>query len=100
MRKNTLYWIERFKDHGDWYPTIVDYIWKTYVDPILFANLLAATSPRKTVKANWRLANRIYREFKAGSAYSRIGLMPCYIGNIDRALSGQPLSGNKVRSFA
>ena len=99
-RKNTIAWIKRFESHGQWYTEIHDYIWKTYADPVLFANLLAATSPRKTVKANWILANRIYREFKAGLAYSRIGLMPCHTGNIDRALSGQPLSGNKVRSFA
>jgi hypothetical protein len=99
-RKNTIAWIKRFSDHGRWYADIVDYIRKTYADPILFANLLAATSPRKTVKANWILANRIYREHKAGKPYSRQGLMPCHTGNIDRAISGQPLSGNKVRSFA
>ena len=100
MRKNTMRWIKRFEAHGNWYSDIHEYIRKTYADPALFANLLAATSPRKTVKANWILANRIYREFKTGKPYSRIGLMPCHTGNIDRALSGIPLSGNKVRSFA
>ena len=100
MRKNTIQWIKRFESHGLWYADIVDYIRKTYDDPALFANLLAATSPRKTVKANWILANRIYREFKTGKPYGRQGLMPCHIGNIDRALSGIPLSGNKVRAFS
>jgi hypothetical protein len=99
-RKNTIAWIKRFSDHGLWYKDIHEYIWKTYADPVLFANLLAATSPRKTVKANWILANRIYREFKSGKSYNRQGLMPNHIGNIDRAISGHPLSGNKVRSFA
>lgn len=100
MRKSTKYWIKRFESHGNWYSEINDYIVKTYDDPALFANLLAATSPRKRVKDNWILANRIYREFRSGKPYSRQGLMPCHTGNIERALSGQPLSGNKVRSFA
>jgi len=100
MRKNTIQWIKRFEAHGLWYADIHEYIGKTYADPILFANLLAATSPRKTVKANWILANRIYREFKTGKPYSRIGLMPCHIGNIEKSLSGIPLSGNKVRAFS
>ena len=98
--KRTKYWIDRFKSAGQWYGDIVDYIRKTYGDPILFANLLAATSPRKRVRENWILANRIYREHKAGKPYGRQGLMPCHTGNVDKALSGQPLSGNKVQAFA
>lgn len=99
-RRQTAYWISRFRSAGQWYSEIHDYIVQTYADPVLFANLLAATSPRKTVRANWILANRIYREFRAGKPYSRTGLMPNHIANIDRALGGIPLSGNKVRAFA
>lgn len=99
MKKLTKNLVDRFRHSGQWYKDIVEYIRKTYDDPDLFAGLLAATSPRKTVKENWKLANRIYREFKAGKPYSRQGLMPCHIGNIERALSGLELSGNKVRAF-
>lgn len=91
--------IARFASVGEWYDDIIRYIRQSYDDPVLFVGLLAATSPRKRVSDNWKLANRIYREHKAGKPYTRTGLMPCHIGNIDRALSGQELSGPKVRAF-
>jgi len=59
----------------------------------LFAALLAATSPRKQIKANFDLAMRIYRAHINGEPWQRIK------GIVERALSGQPLSGNKVRAF-
>lgn len=92
--------IERFRHYGQWYADIRAYIVQNYADPDLFADLLSATSPRQTVKENWKLANRIYREHKVGLPYSRIGLLPCHTANIDRAILGQELSGNKVRSFS
>jgi hypothetical protein len=91
--------IARFWFAGQWYTEIIDYIQKTYADSTLFAGLLAATSPRKTVRENWKLANRIYREHKAGKPYSRRGLLPAHTGNVDRAIAGQELSGPKVRAF-
>lgn len=91
--------IARFAFAGEWYDDIIQYIRQSYDDPVLFVALLAATSPRKTVRENWKLANRIYREHKAGKPYTRKGLLPAHTGNIDRALAGQELSGPKVRAF-
>ncbi len=69
-------------------------------DADLFCDLLAATSPRKQVSANWRIALRIYNAFKAGQEIPLTGLMSAHIGNIERALRGHELSGPKVSAFA
>ena len=65
----------------------------------LFADLLAACSPRKHIKSNWRMAVRIYDSWKHGEV-DYTGCLPCHRGNVDRVLSGQELSGRKVRAFA
>lgn len=70
------------------------------VDADLFCDILAATSPRKQVAANWNVSQRIYEAHKNGQEFSERGLMPCHIGNVRRALSGEPLSGNKISAFA
>jgi hypothetical protein len=66
----------------------------------LFCDLLAATSPRKQVKANWNLAVRIMDEVKINGRYKRYGMMKAHWMNVDRALAGEPLSGYKVPAFA
>ena len=66
----------------------------------LFIDLLAATSPRKQVKANWNIAKRLYFAHVNGRKLPRAGLLPAHKGNIERALKGEPLSGNKVSAFA
>jgi hypothetical protein len=66
----------------------------------LFIDLLAATSPRKQVKANWNLAKRLYFAHINGRELPTKGIRPAHKGNIDRALKGQPLSGNKVAAFS
>jgi hypothetical protein len=66
----------------------------------LFIDLLAATSPRKQVKANWNLAKRIYFAHINGREIPTRGLLPAHKGNIERALKGESLSGNKVAAFA
>jgi len=68
-------------------------------DADLFCDLLAATSPRKQVRANWRLAKQIYESHKNGQIDWR-GCMPCHKANVLRAFAGKPLSGQKVRAFA
>ena len=65
----------------------------------LFCHLLAATSPRKQVTANWRLAERIYKSHKAG-ALDLAETLPAHRPNVMRALVGEELSGRKVRAFA
>lgn len=94
----------------NWYTKCRTEIEKLYgVDADLFCDLLAATSPRKQVKANWNLATLIYNEVASGTEmcgrrWSRLrnipGIMPCHRNNIRAALVGEPLSGRKVRAFA
>ena len=69
-------------------------------DADLFCDLLAATSPRKQVSANWRVAFRVYNAYKAGLPIPLTGLMPAHRGNIERAFAGHELSGPKVAAFA
>lgn len=66
----------------------------------LFIDLLAATSPRKQVRANWNLAKRLYYAHINGRELPTKGIMPAHQGNIDRAFKGESLSGNKVAAFA
>lgn len=68
-------------------------------DADLFCRLLAATSPRKQVTANWRLAERIYKSYRAG-ALDLTGTLPAHRNNVMRAIAGEELSGRKVKSFA
>jgi hypothetical protein len=91
----------------NWYQKCRAEIEKRYGDDAdLFCDLLAATSPRKHVKSNWKLAVRIYEKYKKdGPAFcaepeTQPGVMPCHYKNIFRALNGEPLSGRKVRAFA
>jgi hypothetical protein len=70
-------------------------------DAVLFANILAATSPRVAVRKNWRLAVKAYGQWRAhGCLYDSAGFMPCHVQNVKRAFAGLPLSGDKVRRFA
>lgn len=93
--------IKRYKQYGQWYKTAATIIKKRFgSDYALVCDLLAATSPRKQVKANWKLAVRIYHAHKDGKPNPAQGLMPCHKANVDRALKQSPLSGNKVKAFA
>lgn len=84
----------------NWYEKCRAEIEKQYGDDAdLFCHLLAATSPRKQVTANWRLAERVYKSHKAG-ALNLAGTLPAHRGNIRRAIAGEELSGRKVRAFA
>ena len=73
-------------------------------DADLFCDLLAATSPRKQVRANWRLAKRVYesRSFahillteQTSDWLGLLGVMSSQVPNVIRALNGEPLSGPK-----
>jgi len=84
----------------NWYTKCRAEIEKRYGnDADLFCNLLAATSPRKQVKANWRLAERIYKSYKVGNV-DLSGTLPAHRNNIMHALAGEELSGRKVIAFA
>jgi len=64
----------------------------------LFSALLAATSPHASVKCNLALARKAYLWHKAGILHHR-GFNRTHWGNIQRAVSGLPLSGQKVSRF-
>jgi hypothetical protein len=83
-----------------WYQDCRETIYKKFTRPELFIGLLAATSPRKQVTANWRLAARIYAAVIAGQTFDARGILPSHAGNICRAIRGEELSGPKVRAFA
>lgn len=98
----------------NWYKDCGDAIRKEFGrDADLFIDILAATSPRKQIKANWRLAMRIYHIWTTKNVVLEgwdnndifaqnlfAGTLPAHRYNIMRALKGEPLSGNKVRAFA
>ena len=69
-------------------------------DADLFCDILAATSPRKQVRANWLLAVRTFGSYKKTGGYNKTGMMKAHWMNVDRALDGTPLSGYKVPAFA
>ncbi len=69
-------------------------------DADLFCDLLAATSPRKQVKANWNLACDIYERYKHDGHIDCSGVMGTMIPNVLKALYREPLSGYKVPAFA
>ncbi len=68
-------------------------------DADLIAALLAATSPQMSVAASWTVAVKVYHQYKAGKNIDFTKFRSCHKSNIARALSGEPLSGNKVRAF-
>lgn len=100
----------------NWYCDCGDSIRAEFgTDAELFIDLLAATSPRKQVSANWRLAMRIYHVwntthgmFSYGDRLTSEsfcnnlmqGTLPAHRPNIIRALQRKPLQGNKVCAFA
>jgi hypothetical protein len=111
----------------NWYQECGDSIRAEFgADSELFIDLLAATSPRKQVSANWRLAMRIYHVWNDIDCIDRQvilsgrsnfvpvymevinerkanlfkGVMKSHKPNVIRALKREPLSGNKVRAFA
>lgn len=69
----------------------------------LFINILAATSPRNSVKQNLKYSIDIYLAIINNQPVDSIscGLATKQIHkNINRVLNGEPLSGKKVRPFA
>uniref|UniRef100_A0A6M3LVZ5 Uncharacterized protein n=1 Tax=viral metagenome TaxID=1070528 RepID=A0A6M3LVZ5_9ZZZZ len=97
----------------NWYKECGDSIRAEFgADAELFIDLLAATSPRKQVSANWRLAMRIYHVWQNREvpvfgmlpprSYDNLmrGTLPAHRPNIIKALQRKSLSGNKVTAFA
>lgn len=99
--------------YKDWYKDCGDAIRAEFgQDADLFIDLLAATSPRRSIVANWRLAMRVYHMWNNKNIpiielFKPIDLenllhsvMKSHRPNVIRALKRQPLSGKKVFAFA
>jgi hypothetical protein len=90
----------------DWYRDARELIVREYgKDARLFIGLLAATSPRKQVKANFRLSDDLLKAYRNRAdnpaAFGDLlgSLMPAHRINVLRVLAGKELSGQKVKAF-
>lgn len=103
----------RVKPDGDdykavnWYSDATMLIKQLYGDNWqLFVDLLASTSPRQSVKKNWRqsaaiVAAHIDRENRPKRFGDLLGdVMQSHLNNVVRALAGRPINGQKVSRFA
>lgn len=91
----------------NWYPDATKLTQQLYGDHWqLFVDLLAATSPRQSVKRNWRqsaaiLAAYIDRDARPNRFGDMLGdVMASHLNNVVRALQRRPISGQKVSRFA
>lgn len=91
----------------NWYSDATKLIQELYGDNWqLFVDLLAATSPRQSVKRNWRqsaaiLAAYVDREARPNRFGDLLGdVMYSHLNNVVRALQQRPISGPKVSRFA
>lgn len=91
----------------NWYSDATKLIQELYGDNWqLFVDLLAATSPRQSVKRNWQqsaaiLAAYIDREARPIRFGDLLGdVMYSHLNNVVRALQQRPISGPKVSRFA
>ncbi len=83
-----------------WYSGSREAIQRVYKDDsVLFTGLLAATSPRSSLKANLTLARRAYEQIKATGNVSRSSFMLIHYRAIQQVLeTGEP-HGQKVNAF-
>jgi hypothetical protein len=96
--------IREFISHKDWYTESRQAIESQYgSDSRLVIELIAATSPRNSVKSNLVFALRAYNHIKVGYDISlnKYGIgTPAIIPNLKRIVSGvDGLSGRKVENF-
>jgi hypothetical protein len=98
MKRKLQQW--EIDNYRTWYADARRHLAEHYgTDADLVAGLLAACSPRMSVKKNWKVALQIYRTWKAGGPINLTGAMRTHHPNIYRALAGETLSGDKVESF-
>lgn len=82
----------------NWFQDCEHVLRDLFPDPIFAAKLLAATSPRNTLRSNVRLFRRVLFDIENNRSFS--GYFPSILPNITRLREGQELSGQKVRAFA
>lgn len=98
---------ESDKKAASWYADATVLIKQVYGENWkLFIGLLASTSPRISVKKNWRLANSLLTAYLNRDekperwANALSDLMPAHLINVIRVLQGRPINGPKVSRFA
>jgi len=87
--------------YKDWYLNAYNKFMSYTNDPI-FIGILSATSPRKSLKANYNLAKKLYLNYLKGITpiFKGIsGILPTHKKNIIRAIHGFKLHGDKVSRF-
>ena len=101
----------RGKSARGWYSRSHNTLIRLYgADAPIVAGIIAATSPRVSVKRNWEVSTAFYRKWvNAGKLLDGIAVVSClkevcvplpaWIPNVLRAVNGKPLSGLKVESF-
>jgi len=83
---------------AQWYDALMDILTARFgADAQMFAAFLAATSPNTTVRGNVTLAMKAYMQYTAALPF--VGYLPVVVANLERAASGQKLSGIKVHHF-
>lgn len=93
------YCLWNYQGGRDWYQRASADIRAKYgTDADLFCDILAATSPQCSIKANVGYARDAYDRHKRGLKVE--GWIPCHTSNLKRVRDGQPLRGPKVRAFA
>jgi len=92
---------------ASWYPDATKLIKQLYSDNWrLFVDLLASTSPRQSVKQNWRqtaaiVAAYVDRENRPDVFGNLLGdIMSTHLNNVVRSLAGRPINGQKVSRFS
>ena len=113
MRNKTVRLQCRVQPDGDdfkavnWYGDATKLIKHLYSDNWrLFVDLLASTSPRQSVKRNWRqsaeiLAAYVDRDARPDRFGDVLGnVMQSHLNNVVRSLAGRPINGPKVSRFA
>lgn len=90
------------KRYGGWYHRAHERLVREFGDDAdLFADVLAATSPRVSVKKNWRAARALYDHWiRTGQVNPDLVAMKTHLPNVIRAFNREPLQGPKVQRFA
>ena len=89
-----------------WYSDATKLIRELYGDNWqLFCKFLASTSPRQSVKKNWKLSDALLKAYlrrdRDPEAWATIlsDLMPAHLINVLRSIAGRPINGPKVSRF-
>lgn len=90
------------KDGWDWYKNakgVMRHLVDDAKDTDMMCWLVAATSPRQSLKGNITLAVRAYKDFKQHGKLVSQGFLPNVVANVERVFEDKAISGPKVFAF-